>query len=456
MKSGLPRGSLRGRLLATTLVWIVVSILVAGWALGSLFQRHVAAQFDAELVTHLDQLTAHLTLDGEGRPALSVPLSDPRFNRPFGGLYWQIDRSGAPGQAKADGVLRSRSLWDQVLAVPADQPMDGEVHQHRIAGPKDSQLGAVERSVRVDELPLRLIVAADEQLMLEPVSRFNGALWLGLGILGLGLACAALLQVLVGLAPLRLLRIALGRVRNGDARQLEGNFPTEIRPLVEEFNSVLTQNAEVVERARTRAGNLAHALKTPLSVLANAAEGRDDQLARLVASQVESAQKQVEYHLARAKAAAVSRVPGARTPVGPVVDGLVRTMQRIHVERRLELSAKAIEPEVVFRGELPDLQEMLGNLLDNACKWAGSRVEIQARTERGRLEIRVDDDGPGIAPEQRDAMLRRGVRADEQVPGAGLGLAIVDDLARLHDGRITLAASPLGGLQARLDLPAAE
>jgi signal transduction histidine kinase len=456
MKWSLLRGSLRVRLLATTLVWIVVSIVVAGWGLGSLFRSHVERQFNAELVTHLDQLTAHVALDEQGRPILSVPQSDPRFNRPFGGLYWQIDRSGDSASAAVDGALRSRSLWDQVLRVPADLLMDGEVHQHRIAGPEDSLLGAVERHVRIDEVSLRLIVAADARLMMEPVSRFNGALWLGLGILGLGLVLAALLQVLVGLAPLRQLRFALGRVRSGDARQLEGSFPTEIQPLAEEFNSVLTQNAEVVERAHTRAGNLAHALKTPLSVLANAVEGREDQLARLVAGQVESAQKQVEYHLARARAAAVSRVPGARTSVGPVVDGLVRTMRRLYVERQLELNVQTIDPEIMFRGEMPDLQEMLGNLLDNACKWAATRVDISARREGGRLEIRVEDDGPGIEPEQRDAMLCRGVRADEQVPGTGLGLAIVDDLARLHDGRITLATSSLGGLQARLELPAVE
>ncbi|MBI4754414.1 MAG: sensor histidine kinase [Betaproteobacteria bacterium] len=449
------RGSLRIRLLATTLVWIAASIVFAGWGLGSLFRSHVAAQFNAELGTHLDQLTAHLVLDGQGRPTLSVPLSDPRINRPFGGLYWQIDRIAGPGMLAVDALLRSRSLWDQVLAVPADVPMDGEVHQHRIAGPDGTMLGAVERAVRIDDVSLRLIVAADERLMIEPVSRFNGALWLALGVLGLGLAFAALLQVVVGLAPLRQLRRALGRVRGGDARQMEGAFPAELMPLVEEFNSVLTQNADVVERARTQAGDLAHALKTPLSVLANAAHGKDDHLARLVVGQVEMARKQVDYHLARAQAAAAVRVPGARTPVRAAVDGLVRTMQRIHAGRRLALVVHPTAPDLLFRGEEQDLQEMLGNLLDNACKWAASRVEIHARIDGDRLDIGVEDDGPGIASDQREAMIRRGVRADEQVPGTGLGLAIVDDLARLYGGRVTLAESPLGGLEARLILPAA-
>lgn len=448
------RGSLRVRLLATTLIWIVVSIVVAGWGLGSLFRSHVEGQFNAELGTHLDQLTAQLVLDGQGRPTLSVPLSDPRFNRPFGGLYWQVDRNAGPNLPAIDGALRSRSLWDQLLAVPADLPLDGDIHQHRIGGPKETTLGAVERTVSIDDVSLRVIVAADESLMIEPVARFNGALWLALGVLGLGLAFAALLQVVVGLAPLRRLRLALGRVRDGGTRQLEGRFPTELRPLVDEFNSVLTQNAEIVERARTHAGNLAHALKTPMSVLANASRGKDDDFARLVLGQVETAQKQVEYHLARALAAAAVHMPGARTPVKLALEGLVRTMQRIYAERRLALVVQPMAAGLMFRGEEQDLQEMVGNLLDNACKWAATRVEIQARVEGDRLIVRIEDDGPGIAPEKRDTMIRRGVRADEQVPGTGLGLAIVDDLARLYDGQLTLAASPLGGLLVKLNLPA--
>jgi signal transduction histidine kinase len=447
-------GSLRVRLLATTLVWIAATIALAGWGLSSLFRDHVRAQFEAELVTHLDQLTAQLAADAQGRVSLSMPLSDPRFNRPYGGLYWQIDHRGPaqPGQTDT-GSLRSRSLWDQVLAVPDDVPGDGELHRHQLAGPQDTRLGAVERTVRVEDMPLRLIVAADERLMQEPVARFNGALWLALGVLGAGLAVAALLQVVVGLAPLRRLRLALTRVRAGTTRRLEGRFPTEVEPLVEEFNSVLAQNAEVVDRARTQAGNLAHALKTPLSVLANAVAGREDELARLVSAQTDIARKQVEYHLTRARAAAVVRVPGMQTPVGPAVDGLVRTMQRIYAERNLVLSVVPVDARLMFNGEEHDLQEMLGNLLDNACKWAASRVSIAAEMRDGRIELRVEDDGPGIAPESRAAMFQRGVRADEQVPGTGLGLAIVDDLARLYGGDVALGGSPLGGLSACLYLP---
>ena len=450
------RGSLRFRLLLGTLFWIAATILVAGWGLGNMFRQHVELQFHAELKTHLDQLTAQLVLDDQGRPTLTMPLSDPRFNKPFSGLYWQIDRLASAGFPADPAVTRSRSLWDQVLRVPADSPASGEIHQHRIAGPQGERLGMVERVVRIDALPLRLIVAADEGLMIEPVARFNTMLWLALGVLGLGLALAALVQVFIGLAPLQKLRAALGRVHRGDAQRMEGTFPAEITPLVEEFNTVLARNAEVVERARTQAGNLAHALKTPLSVLANAAGDKDDALAHLVVAQVEMARRQVDYHLARAQAAAAVGLPGARTPLEPVVDGLVRTLQRIHAGRNLELVVQPMAASLAFRGEAQDLQEMLGNLIDNASKWASHRVEINAAIEQDRLVIRVDDDGKGIAAAQREAVLRRGVRADQQTPGSGLGLAIVDDLARMYGGQVVLEDSPLGGLRAVLSLPAAQ
>jgi signal transduction histidine kinase len=452
------RGSLRIRLLAGTVFWIAASIIVAGWGLDNLFRQHVATQFNADLQIHLDQLVARLAVDAQGRPRLSLPLSDPRLGRPYSGYYWQIDRV-------ADGVgqLRSRSLWDYVLAVPVDTPADGSIHQHRIAGPVGKMLGMIERTVRIDDTPdgqprtFRLIVAADEALMAEPVARFGGALWLALGVLGAGLVLAALVQVFVGLAPLRRLRAALGQVRSGDAQRLDGDFPAEIAPLIDEFNTVLAQNAEVVQRARTQAGNLAHALKTPLSVLANAAGGPEMEsadLARMVRDQVAIARKQVDHHLARAQAAATTRMPGVSTPLLPAVEGLARAMRRIHAERGIELVVAPLREAPGFRGEAHDLQEMLGNLLDNACKWASRRVELHARRDGDQVIITIDDDGAGVAAEQRAAVIGRGVRADEQVPGSGLGLAIVDDLARLYGGQLELADSPLGGLRAVLSLPA--
>lgn len=452
------RASLRIRLLAGTLIWVAVTILIAGWGLNDLFRRHVEQQFDASLKTHLDLLTAQLALDAGGQPSLATPPTDPRLNKPYSGLYWQIDRGASSGTAAAAGVLRSRSLWDVVLDVPDDQPADGAVHRHRIAGPDDEPLVVLERIVSLSsqaDRPFRLVVAANERLMQEPVERFGGMLWLALMILGAGLISAAVVQVVVGLAPLKRLRLSLEAVREGKAQQLQGDFPVEIRPLVDEFNTVLAQNAEVVGRARTHAGNLAHALKTPLSVLKNAAAGQEGELAALVGEQVDAAMKQVDYQLRRARAAAAVRVPGTKTLVFPVIEGLAKVMRKVHAERRLELVVRPAAGDAAFRGEEQDLQEMLGNLLDNACKWAARVIEVDVAIDRDKLVITVDDDGKGIPAAQRDAVLGRGIRMDEQTPGSGLGLAIVDDLARMYDGTVEISASPLGGLRARLSLPAA-
>ena len=452
------RTSLRSRLVVGTLCWVIATVAIAGWALGRLFREHVAAQFHAELRTHLDQLTANIALDANGRPLLTLPLSDPRLSRPYSGCYWQVDGFGQGEGLK--GQLRSRSLWDHVLSVPQDKPADGEIHQHRIAGPDGQMLGMVERTIHIDDAAdgksrsFRLIAAADETQMTEPVERFHGVLWLSLGVLVAGLALAVLMQVVVGLAPLGKLRRGLERIGKGEAQRIEGDYPAEIAPLVDEFNSVLEQNAAVVERARTQAGNLAHALKTPLSILANSTGGLDDPLARTVREQVAGARRQSDSPLARAQAAA-NRLPGTRTALAPVIDGLMRAMHRLHAEQALDLAVQPMADAPCFHGDVQDLQEMLGNLLENACKWARHRVEVNAGVANGVLWITIDDDGKGLPAAQRSAVLQRGVRADEQVPGSGLGLAIVSDLAQLYGGSVSLEDSPLGGLRARLTLPAA-
>lgn len=452
-------GSLRLRLLAGTLVWVALTVVVAGWGLGRLFNEHVERQFNAELGTHLEQLAAQLTLDVDDRPALRGALSDPRFARPYSGLYWQID--GIDPDRR--GALRSRSLWDGVLVVPGDRPADGERHVHQAEGPDGARLQLVEQALHPAERPelrLRLIVAANAALIDEPVARFNRLLVLALGLLAGGLAVAALVQVRVGLRPLARLRDGLAAVRDGRAGAIQGRFPAEVQPLVDEFNAVLVRNAEVVERARTHAGNLAHAVKTPLAVLANAAEQAADDaaaatLARLVREQVGLARTQVEHHLARARAAAAVGVPGQRTPLRPVIEGLLRLMGKVHAARALQFELSACDPQLAFRGEAQDLHEMLGNLIDNASKWAARQVRVQVDVHGNELIVRIDDDGPGLRAEAREAVFARGVRADERTPGSGLGLSIVRELAQLYGGGVALLASPLGGLRAELRLPLA-
>lgn len=453
---------MRWRLVGATLVALAVALALAGVLLAGLFRDHVLRQFTGTLASQLDQITARIEFDASGAPRLDPQtLSDPRWTRPYSGLYWQVD---AMGPAARRAVLRSRSLWDSQLAVPEDTPPDGALHVHAIAGPAGTALHLVERTVRQDgaaNTGWRILVAADLGETEGAVAGFNRVLAASLAVL-LGLmVAAAWVQVRLGLAPLRTLEASLARVRDGRSQRLEGRFPSELQPLVDDFNKVLDRNAEVVTRARTQAGNLAHAIKTPLAALAQAARPAQPpaELASLVRDQVELARRHVDWHLARSRAAAAQGVPGAVVPLEPVVQGLLRTLERVHADRHLDMRWTPPGQELRFAGETQDLQEMLGNLLDNACKWARSAVEVDAQrlAEDGRdwLVCRVDDDGPGIAPELRDRVTARGARLDESVPGSGLGLAIVQEIAGLYGGSLALDVAPAGGLRAVLRLPAA-
>jgi signal transduction histidine kinase len=282
-----------------------------------------------------------------------------------------------------------------------------------------------------------------------------------MGILAVAFLAGGVYLVRKALAPFRSLRAGLSSVREGRSQRIEGDYPSEVQPLVNDLNALLDDRERAVARALTTAGDLAHGLKTPLAVLAQEAEqagaAGHHELAATLRQLVERMQRQTDYHLARARATATARAaPGLRCPVLPSVEALVRTMRRLHAERALTIDAD-VSPAHEIRGRREDLDEMLGNLLDNACKWARSRVAIasslSSSDDHARLSIMVDDDGPGLDPSMRAQVLQRGVRADQQVGGSGLGLAIVSDLAELYGGSVTLETSPLGGTRARLELP---
>jgi signal transduction histidine kinase len=263
-------------------------------------------------------------------------------------------------------------------------------------------------------------------------------------------------QVRAGLLPFGRLRRQLSSVRDGTGRRVEGVYPIEVQPLVTDLNSLLEHRERTVRRALAKAGDLAHGLKTPLAVLTQEADRAEaagqHEMASTISLQVERMRRQIEFHLAHARAAGSGDVPGARCPVLPSVEGLTRTLLRIYAARGLALQVD-VSPEHFIRGQQEDLEEMLGNLLDNACKWAKSRVKIQSVLEGGAVVMTVDDDGSGLAASMRDVVLQRGVRADEAAPGSGLGLAIVRELVELYEGTFSLEDSPLGGLRARLRLP---
>lgn len=448
--------SLHLRLLAVTLAWTLLSVALAGWGIQRLFRQHIQAQLQSELDIHLNHLTAALQVDEQGQVSLATLPTDPRFGHPFSGLYWQISVPSA-GTRFAQ-LLRSRSLWDAHLTDMASGLEPGHDVATQAPGPGGKPLRMRLREVHPAEGPidtLVLAVAADEALWAEPVSRFDRMLAVALGILALGMTAAAWMQVGFGLRPLARLRERLAALRAGQADRIEGEFPMEVQPLVEDFNLVLGRNAQGLERARMQAGNLAHALKTPLAVMVNAAQAGDPDLPRLVTEQVEAARRQVDYHLARARAAAAVRVTGLRSPILPLLQGLVRVMERVHAERGLVYDLSQVAEDLAFRGEAQDFQEMLGNVLDNAGKWAHRQVRVTARREDGELKIWVEDDGPGLSPERAERVFERGQRADERTPGSGLGLGIVRDLADVYGGWARIEIGALGGARVVMTLPAA-
>ena len=289
---------------------------------------------------------------------------------------------------------------------------------------------------------------------------FHGFFAHAVALLALALLClfAGLAQVRRGLASIDQLRARLAAVHQGRERRVEGDYPAEVQPLVTDLNTLLDHRERTVGRALARAGDLAHGLKTPLAVLAHEADraeaGGQAELAAGIREQIEAMRRQVDYQLARARAAAAGATPGARCLVGESAEALSRTLRRLHAERGVAVEID-VPADHAVRAERADLDEMLGNLLDNACKWARSRVRLASGAAGGRLTVEIDDDGPGLEPAMCERVLQRGVRADEAAPGSGLGLAIVGDLVEMYGGSLALARSPLGGLRARLELPAA-
>jgi signal transduction histidine kinase len=363
-------------------------------------------------------------------------------------------------------VTSSRSLWDGGLPHLEDRGISSDTTGARegyVEGPEDQRLRVVERVIDAGEQGRYLVaVAGDFTEIAEEQWAFDKALMATFSILAAVLLLTTMFQVRFGLSPLKRISERLHSIRSGRAEKLEGSFPDEIAPLARETNALIDANKEIVDRARTHVGNLAHALKTPLSVVVNEANARkDDPLAGKILEQADIMRDQVTRHLERARLATRSTVIGSITDVASVAQALARTMEKIHHDRAITVDVR-VEDGLQFRGERPDLEEMLGNLVDNACKWATSRVALDiARASSPdaasapNFRIVVDDDGPGLSATERASAGKRGQRLDETKPGSGLGLSIVTELAALYDGALSLGAAPAGGLRAELTLPAA-
>jgi len=450
--------SLALRLFLSATVWTVVILFATGVVLSTLYRQAVERSFDRRLGVYLRTLIAEVAAPENGPDRHPQSLGEPLFDLPLSGWYWQVTRL----QSLRPDVRASRSLWDGGLPHLADMNVpasaDG-VRRNYVSGPEEQRLRLVERTVDLGEDGRFLVAVAGDSAEIEEETRnFDRALMITFGLLILVLVLTTMFQVRFGLAPLKRISESLAAIRAGTAERLEGRFPVEIAPLARETNALIDANREIVERARTHVGNLAHALKTPLSVIVNEATARaDDPLAAKIVEQADIMRDQIARHLERARIAARASVVGTVTEVLPVVSALARTMEKIHRDRGVAIDLDAPTP-VRFQGEQQDLEEMVGNLVDNACKWAQARVSIEVAAETAPkpvVRIIVDDDGPGLNPTEREEVTRRGRRLDETKPGSGLGLSIVIDLARLYGGSLTLATAPIGGLRAHLVLPAA-
>jgi signal transduction histidine kinase len=450
--------SLAFRLFASAAAWTLIVLPATAILLTSLYRNAVERNFDARLNVYLTNLVAATTAAGGGQPTAPANLGEPEFTLPFSGWYWQIK----PLDGSARPLLVSDSLLDQQLKLPSQNaiPPDKTLTRRAYAdGPEQQRLRIVEREIRptgAHATAYSYAVAGDAAEIARDLSEFTRLLIAALVVLGLGLLVATFFQVRFGLRPLRAIRQKLAEIRSGEVEKLEGKLPDEIRPLQQELNALIQSNREIVDRARTHVGNLAHALKTPLSVISNEARSHEGPLSDKVVEQAEIMHTQITHHLDRARVAARSSVIGDITDVDQVLQALKRTLDRIYGERGLDLVVGA-SAGLKFQGERQDFEEMVGNLLDNACKWAKSRVKADARRADGpaRFTVTVDDDGPGLNETELAKGVKRGQRLDESKPGSGLGLSIVADLAHLYKGRFELEPSPEGGLRAKLELPAA-
>jgi signal transduction histidine kinase len=451
--------SLSARLILSSAAVSIVLLVAAGMLLAGLFTAALERNFDQRLRSVLDGLLAGIEVDAGGTPRLAQGLADPRFGLPLSGWYWQVVPVG-----KAGGDLASASLLEQRLAVPQGVVRDEQsVAAFYLADTAGAGLRAIEQSFTLPGSAERysILVAGNFDELSREVRIFTRTLVGTLVLLGAGLVLATLVQVRFGLRPLRDMQANLAEIRQGRAEQLKGSYPSEIQPVADELNLLIQSNVEIVERARTQVGNLAHALKTPLSVLTNEAQSQDGALAAKVREQAEVMRGQVSLYLDRARRAARAQGIGAATEVRPVLDALARTLERIHRDKALSLTVECA-PGLKFRGERQDLEEMVGNLLDNACKWAAGRVALSAAPAPGAgsagrtfLVVTVEDDGPGLPEGQRAQALKRGQRLDETKPGSGLGLSIVAETAAMYNGSVQLGDTPLGGLRAVLTLPSA-
>ena len=439
-------GSLTRRMIVVAALWITALLLLGGFALDRVLTGTIVRNFDEQLEYVLNTgLVAASEIGPEGEVRFNRQPADQRFIEPYSGLYFQVSGEGAD-------TFPSRSLWDRRLRVD-DGHQDINVHIYNSDEFADEPLRIAERDVILpgSKVRWRFQVAQSREMIDTQIRQLRSTLFWSFLALGIGLLILAALQTFYGLWPLRRVRQDVAAIRSGAKTRISQDLPLEVRPLAEEINQLLAHSEEQAEEARRHAGNLAHALKTPLTVITNAATAKSPDLADTVCREAIVMRRQVDHHLARARAIGRRASAHARATVWESAEAVQRAVDRLYEDVTVDIAG---DRQAQVRVERQDLDEMLGNLVENAAKYGGGRVFVTVTPKDGVIDILVEDDGKGIPELQREAIFQRGARLDTDKPGTGLGLAIVRDVAEIYGGRITLEESEdLGGLLARLSLP---
>ncbi|WP_068317122.1 sensor histidine kinase [Polycladidibacter hongkongensis] len=456
--------SLSARLIAVAALWVVIGFACVTLILVSLFQNAAQSAFDDRLKVHMGALISAISRSDDLAALPGQNYGEPRFAIPLSGWYWSIREAKAHGRI----LVESPSLFGDRLRLPVAPQTTTLTAQEQISspvwgeliGPAGARLRTLSQTISFEgKAPLRLAIAGSKAQLSASTSAFAKQAILTMLALGLVLITAIFLQVRVGLRPLSALQRSLTAVRYGEDTRINTDLPRELKPLAQELNALIQSNGQVVETARRHVGNLAHALKTPLSVIINETGTADTPLARKVAEQSRLMHEQINHYLEKARMAAQRRVIGVSTPVTPQAKRMLSTMEKIYQDKQINFSRR-LDDNLFFRGESQDLDEILGNLLDNAAKYCDKKVALTIKSlgssasDTAKFAIIVEDDGPGLDESACHAALNRGTRLDETLPGAGLGLSILIDLTEVYGGSLDLDRANMGGLRATLQLPA--
>ena len=438
--------SLSFRIILLSGIWIVMALVGTGFVLVSFYEDHIEEHYDAHVVMHMEEMVAAARLDEDGQLLLAYPPSDPRYHILMSGWYWEIRHRGR--------VLASSPSLDGEQIDLTQLGSAEHAGTHVLNGPDTVPIRVQTMQIAsgVPGEQLLLVASAPMMGVTDDVSDIAQHILVSFSLLALGLLIAVVLQIRIALRPIKDIGHGISRIHLGTADKVEGEFPADVQPLVSELNNVLEHSSVLLRRARNQLGDLVHSIKNPLTVINNEARAMDEETGPLILKQTADIAASVDHHLSRARAFGTTNVLGSRAKVRPVAEDLVFALKRIYKDRNLSFDLSGLG-NCATRCEAQDLEEMLGNLMDNACKWARERVIIHCETAGGRCFLTVEDDGPGIPEDKVEQVLQRGQQLDESREGHGLGLGIVQDLLELYRGDLTLGRSGHGGLFARLDLP---